>query len=253
VEVNYYTDPLCSWSWAFEPVWRRFYFEYGDRLDLRYRMVGMIPDWMHYQDPINDVSRPVQMIPLWIQVRHISGMPLDERLWIEDPPESSYPACVAVKAAELQSREAAQSYLRRLREAAMCERRNIARRDVLIDVACGFTEERPGLIDVERFEGDLEGSEAREAFVEDIKQARYFGIGRFPALTLRRPGGMGVVLIGYRPYEALVDGLRRLVPDAQPSRRAEDESAYAAFWGGATARELAVALGGADRQERGEP
>src|SRR5690242_21305745 len=27
LEVIYYTDPLCCWSWAFEPQWRRFLYE----------------------------------------------------------------------------------------------------------------------------------------------------------------------------------------------------------------------------------
>ena len=58
VDVIYYTDPLCSWSWAFEPVWRRLRYELGDQLAWRYRMGGMIPDWRHYADPLNDVASP---------------------------------------------------------------------------------------------------------------------------------------------------------------------------------------------------
>src|SRR3546814_17149873 len=44
-EIVYFTDPLCSWSWALEPQWRRLLFTFGDRLYWRYRMGGMIPDW----------------------------------------------------------------------------------------------------------------------------------------------------------------------------------------------------------------
>ena len=40
----YYTDPLCCWSWAFEPHWRRLRDEFGGALDCRYRMAGMIED-----------------------------------------------------------------------------------------------------------------------------------------------------------------------------------------------------------------
>src|SRR5512143_835188 len=132
VAVVCYTDPLCSWSWAFEPQWRRLRFEGGDRLAWRYRMGGMIPDWSRYSDPVNAVSRPLQMAPQWFEVRHVTGMPIDERIWFEDPPASSHPACIAVKAAELQSSEAAELYLRRLREAVMLDRRNIARREILL-------------------------------------------------------------------------------------------------------------------------
>ena len=36
-----------------------------------------------------------------MQTRHVSGMPIDDRIWLEDPPSSSYLACLAVKAAEV--------------------------------------------------------------------------------------------------------------------------------------------------------
>ncbi|HJT76416.1 MAG TPA: DsbA family protein, partial [Gemmataceae bacterium] len=114
VYIDYYTDPLCSWSWALEPAWRRLRYEFGDRLAYRYRMAGMIPDWDHFADPMNAVHTPRQMAPHWFAVRQLSGMPLDERVWLEDPPASSFPACVAFEAAALQGPAAAERYLRRL-------------------------------------------------------------------------------------------------------------------------------------------
>lgn len=76
VEIEYFTDPLCCWSWGLEPQWRRLRFEFGTQLSWRYRMGGMIPDWDSYQDPINSINRRSQMAPLWYQARELSGMPL---------------------------------------------------------------------------------------------------------------------------------------------------------------------------------
>jgi putative protein-disulfide isomerase len=59
--IEYYTDPLCSWSWAFEPQWRYLRYNCGERLTWRYRMGGLLPDWQSYQDPFNDVGNPAQM------------------------------------------------------------------------------------------------------------------------------------------------------------------------------------------------
>lgn len=42
------------------------------------------------------------MAPQWIEVHHLTGMPLDPSLWLSDPPASSLPACLAFKAAEQQ-------------------------------------------------------------------------------------------------------------------------------------------------------
>jgi predicted DsbA family dithiol-disulfide isomerase len=212
IQVEYYTDPLCSWSWALEPHWRRLQEELRGRLSWRYRMGGMLADWTSYHDPLNAVASAAQMAPQWFYVRQEAGTRLDERIWMEDPPASSYPACLAFKAAELQGAEAADGYLRRLREAVMLQRRNIARGEVLLQLA----EEAAaaGELDHERFQFDLDADGAREAFREDLKEARYRGIGRFPALILRHTGGRAVLLIGYRPYEALIEAVQRLQAQA---------------------------------------
>lgn len=241
LEVTYYTDPLCAWSWAFEPQWRRLRYEFGNRLRWRYRMGGVIRDWQSYSDPLNDVSRPVQMGPLWSQAKHISGMPIEDCIWLEDPPASSYPSCLAVKAAELQSPEAGEAYLRRLREAVMVGGRNIAKREVLLELAEQLNREGSTPFDAARFARDVEAGEALELFREDLKQARYFDVGRFPTLTLRGEG-QGFIVVGYRPYDVLLAAVERAAPGLAPQRRAGSAAGYTAYWERATEREVAEAL-----------
>lgn len=249
VVVEYYTDPLCSWSWAFEAQWRRLRYECAGRLGWRYRMGGLIADWQSYEDPLNDISSPAQMGPQWFQVREISGMPLDDRIWQVDPPASSYPACLAVKAAERQGQAVAESYLRRLREAVMIERRNIAHRDILLTVAQETTHEsaKRSRLDLDRFCQDLGAPETAEAFRQDLRDAAYYGIGRFPTLILHRLDGRGLVLVGYRPYEALCTALEHLVPglSRRPTMPPQELAvAYVRHWRRVTVRELAEVLGG---------
>jgi putative protein-disulfide isomerase len=214
--VEYFTDPLCPWCWAFERPWRRLRAALGDRLACRYRMAGLIADWDHYADPVHSVHRPAQMATLWFQVRQVAGVDLDERIWLDDPPASSYPACLAVKAAELQSSRAAELLLARLREAVMLSRRNIARWEEIQAVAEELAAQEPGAFDAGRFAGDLNGEEAAGAFRDDVMQARYRQIGRFPALLVTAPGGPAALLTGYRPYEILREAFAELVPHLQP-------------------------------------
>jgi len=216
LEAVYYTDPLCCWSWAFEPHWRRLRAELGSALVWRCRMAGMILDWGSYSDPLNAVSRPLQMGPIWREAQEVTGAPVDDRIWALDPPASSYPACLAVKAAERQSAAAGDLYLWRLRAAVMTQRRNIARREVLLELADEVAAAAPSLLDAERLRRDLDDGAVREALREDIKEARYRCIGRFPTLTLRHHSGTGVVLVGYRPYEALRSALTQLAPELAP-------------------------------------
>jgi putative protein-disulfide isomerase len=248
VFIEYYTDPLCSWSWAFEAMWRRLRFEYSGHISWRYHMGGLIANWQSYNDPFNDIRSPAQMGPQWFQVHEISGMPLDDRLWQIDPPASSYPACIAVKAAERQGQAAAEGYLRRLREAAMLERRNIARQDVLLAIAQEMAGDSTSdnSLDLDRFHADLVAPETMDAFRQNLRDAAYYGIGRFPTLILHRFDGPGLMLVGYRPYDLLLAALEHLAPDLcrGPERSPEDLAvAYVTYWQRVTVRELAEVLG----------
>lgn len=240
VKIEYFTDPLCSWSWGFEPQWRRLRYEFAGQVCWRYRMGGMIPDWGSYSDPMNSVHRPVQMAPQWLEVRHLTGMPVDASVWIADPPQSSYPACVAVKAAELQSPQAAERYLRRLREGVMMHRQNISRREALINSAEEVASEKDVPFVLQQFIDDLNSDKALEAFREDLKIAAYRNIGRFPTLVMQCRGD-AVMIVGYRPYSALITALSHLAPSLRPTRSSAGAEDYQSFWGTCSSRELAEA------------
>lgn len=243
LEVSYFTDPLCCWSWGFEPQLRRLRYGFAGRIALRLRMGRMIPDWSAFSDPLNDIHRPAQMGPLWIQAATITGMPVEPAVWVHDAPASSWPSCIAVHAAGLQSPAAADLYLRRLREAVMIEGRNVGRSDVLIDIARGLGEARPDRFDAEQFEPDLAGREARAALEDDVREARFRGVGRFPCLGLSRPGADPIWLVGWRPWEALLAAVRDYAPDLGEERKPVSPDAYSLYWGGATEAEVAVAFG----------
>lgn len=247
LHITYYTDPLCSWSWAFEPQWRRLRYEFGAQIEWRYCMGGMIADWQQYGDPLNDICRPVQMGPQWYQVRTLSGMPFDEHIWYKDPPASSYPAGIAVKAAEQQGAAAVERYLRRLREAVMVERRNIARQEVLLAIAAEVAEQ--GILDGEQFRQALANPATIDAFREDLKEVRWREIGRFPTLILRnnepnsRHSG-AIILVGYRPYPALLDAVMHISPALVQQRSTDDLLAYIVHWNYLTTREAAELTNG---------
>ena len=111
VEIIYYTDTLCCWSWAFEPQWRRLQYELQEKLSVRYCLGGLIANWKNFNDDVNSISRPFQMGPLWAQAQSVSGMPMQDLVWVNDPPATSYPACIAVKCASMQSRYAGERFL----------------------------------------------------------------------------------------------------------------------------------------------
>ena len=206
VEITFYTDPLCCWSWAFEPQWKRLQYEFQNKLTCRYVMSGLLPGWKNYNDPVYSVSRPMQMGPVWHEAGLTSGMKICDRIWIENPPASSYPACIAVKCAELQSQPAGAIYLRMVREAVMLYGKNIAQQDVLADVSKNLSEKFPGLLNTDQFIHDLAGSNnGIEAFRKDLNEVQSKNITRYPTLILRSANKPSIIITGYRPYSVLVN------------------------------------------------
>ena len=94
-----------------------------------------------------------------------SGMPVDARGWLTEPPRSTFPACLAVVAAREQGRDGA--LLRVLREGFALRRRRPDTRDALLAAA----REVPGL-DPVRFGRALDSSATVEAFGADLEWAR---------------------------------------------------------------------------------
>jgi predicted DsbA family dithiol-disulfide isomerase len=237
VDITYYTDPLCCWSWAFEPQWRKLRFEFGDQISYRYCMGGLLPGWKNFHDPVNSVSRPIQMGPVWMHASQLSGMPIQHNIWMKDPPASSYPACIAVKCAELQGLNLQERYLRLLREAVMIHGQNIAREDVLISAARQLHKEYPSF-DLTLFKTDLLSDKGLDAFRNDMQQVRLHSINRFPSLIIRRPHQPSMLVTGHRPYIVLIEALKKISPRLQRLREVISREEYTTYWPGILPREI---------------
>lgn len=234
LEVVYYTDPLCCWSWAFEPQWRRLLYELKGKIKYRYCMTGLLPSWDNYNDSLNSFSRPIQMGPVWMHAKQLSGMPFEQNIWMTDPPSSSYPACIAVKAAALQSLHFEDIYLRKLREAVMMRGENISKREVILYLA-----EKLGRDDkkfsFEKFQYDLQNDEVLEIFQKDLQEVKYHNINRFPSLVIKNSQSRAIIISGYRPYSILIDAIKQLITMEEMKINAAE---YKDYWQFLTDREI---------------
>jgi len=171
VEVRYYTDPACSWSWASEPKLRKLMWEFGDGLRFVWVMGGLARSYGDdYRDDASSITGQGscfdQMMAHWLDVAEETGMPIDPRLWRHNPISSTYPACQAVKAASEQGSELAYAYMRRLREGLMAQARKLDHIEALVGEA------GPAGLDVERFRIDLVSNAITEAFAADLEEVR---------------------------------------------------------------------------------
>ena len=190
VRARCYTDPACSASWAAEPKHRALLVEFGNDLAFTYVMGGLARD---YEDDHSDASAgPAAgriydtLLRRWLDQAAESRMPMDPRIWSEGPIRTSYPACMAVKAAAEQGPEAASRYLRAVREGLMCFRRKLDSTEPLVEVA------REAGLDVRRFRVDLQSNAIVEAFGADLEETRSDGA---PLPWIRFDGDAGTARV----------------------------------------------------------
>lgn len=193
VTVRYFSDPACPETWGYEPIRLRLAREYGDSLAWQHVMGGLA----------REIHEPERRVVGWLRFAERTGMPYDPLLWVEGAITTTYPVCMAVKAAAEQGPAAESRYLRALREGLMCFRRKLDTSEALVEEA-----RRAGL-DVARFRIDLGSHAIVEAFGLDLDVTRDVPEGagrddRVPFPTLHFAGdGRERWVFGSAPWEAV--------------------------------------------------
>ncbi|HET6255727.1 MAG TPA: DsbA family protein [Puia sp.] len=201
VDVTIYTDPLCCWSWATWPQWRKFRASVVTPMTVTYKMAGLLPSWDQFNDSLNAISKPIQMAPEWAHAKRIGHVPINDRIWITDPPESSFPACIAVKAVAQQSGPAAEAYFFSLQNAVMVRSLNIAHTPVLFKIATELANEWSEF-DPFLFRDDLLDGRGKGEFMKDLQETKYLRICRFPTFVFRTVRKPAMVVSGYQSFES---------------------------------------------------
>lgn len=218
LNIIYFTDPLCCWSWGMQPHLDALQAQYGEKLSVQYVMGGMLPSWDRFRDDANSVSRPVQMGPVWMHAAQLTGRPMNHFLWVKDPPSSSYPACIAVKCAELQSRACGTVYFKHVQEAAMVHAKNIALWNELESVANEIARENK-YFNAAQFALDYKNENGTDAFRADLELAAKYKITRFPTMVVESPGKKPIIMSGYRTLEGITDVLTRAFDTIENDRQ----------------------------------
>lgn len=238
VKAIYYTDPICSACWGIEPQLRKLKLEYGNSIDIEYRMGGLLPDWSFNS---GGIGKPTDVADHWEEVSDHYDMPIDGDVWLEDPLDSSYPPSIAFKAAQMQDHKKAIVFLRELREMVFLHKKNIAKWNNM-EIAA----KKVGL-NMDKFKFDFENN-AKVLFEEDLKLGKELGIRGFPTLFFIDESGNKEIVYGSRPYAFYEMAILKLNPSIIKSEYSKNWEALFSEHPTLTAKEFAE-LSGTPRGE----
>jgi predicted DsbA family dithiol-disulfide isomerase len=170
------------------------------RINIHYKMFPLYEDLLEVMSPL----RLWTIADRWIVVSKKTRVPIDNRLWFEDPPQSAWPACAAVKAAEHVDKEKAEEFLKLLRIAAMTQRKNIARGEVQLELA-----QKAGL-NPSKFEEMLRRKDLLHEVAQDVREAEKQGVEVRPTLIFTNAQGDRVTTAGLRSFSLFEQAIEAL-------------------------------------------
>ncbi len=199
ISITNFTDPVCSWCWGSEPIFRALETHYPNEIEVKNVMGGLVEHIDHFSDPGNGIDAGskganAQIVSHWVEGAQRHGMPIQAEgfnLFSKEFP-STYPQNIAYKAAQIAAPDKADAFLRRLREATESEAKITSNPDVQIELASEVG------IDMVDFIKALKSGEAEQNFKADMALSRSTGVRGFPSFLVKSSEGRQLLVRGYK-------------------------------------------------------
>ncbi|WP_086983681.1 DsbA family protein [Vibrio aphrogenes] len=172
--LYYIHDPMCSWCWGYKPTWDKLKAALPSQVTVTPLLGGLAPD---NTEPMS-VAMQQNLQQIWRQIEAKLGTRFNHEFWRQaSPVRTTYPACRAVIAAQMQQQgeamnEAIQQayYLRAMTPHTEATHTLLAK--------------ELGL-DVEQFLIDRKSERVEQEFARQRAQCQALGIASFPTLVLQ--------------------------------------------------------------------
>lgn len=197
MHLYYIHDPMCSWCWAFRPVWQELKSRLPTALAVSYVLGGLAPD---SQSPMPlGLQRQIQQHWHAIQQR-VPGTMFNFEFWQENTPRrSTYPACRAVIAAKNQGKMCEDAMILAIQQQYYLQAQNPSDDDVLLACAASLN------LDMQRFESDLNSVACKQQLMSDIRLSQKLGAEGFPSLVLDVDGVQHPIAVNYTHANTMLD------------------------------------------------
>lgn len=214
IEIYVFIDPLCLDCWSLEPYLKKLSFEYGRFFTIRpiisnhLQLVSGKQDRYHTVDEYHTAEHPVLF------------------------PSIS----LAVKAAELQGKNAGRTFLRKVQENYFLKKQNVF--DITVLIHCA----EESKLDVQEFENDLSSISAKNAIQSDLNLTNEMDVMDTPTIVFfnEQIEEQGIKISGLNSYETYVLILKKMLQkDPIPSQKPPLED-FLTFHGVAAHREISI-------------
>lgn len=207
--LYYAHDPMCSWCYAFGPVWQRVQAGLPETVEIRRLLGGLAGDTA---EPMpDDMRRRIEAT--WQRIEEsVPGTAFNFDFWQRcTPRRATYAACRAVIAARQQGATRQQrvefdvAMTGAIQRAYYRQARNPSERDTLIGLAGELG------LDVAAFTAYLGSTDCERTLQEEIALCHTLHADSFPALVLEVDGSTWPVAIDYLNPEAILDTIDFLI------------------------------------------
>lgn len=187
--LYYVHDPMCSWCWAFVPVWETIKQNLPDHIEVQYLLGGLAPD---SNEPMPNAMQ-VAISGYWKTImQRVPGTTFNFEFWEKcEPRRSTYPSCRAVIAARKQDASKEEAMITAIQEGYYLRAMNPSNDSTLIELASDLG------LNPEQFEKDVNRPETQRALMEEINMGQAIGAQGFPSLILKNASGYRFIALDY--------------------------------------------------------
>jgi putative protein-disulfide isomerase len=201
-KLYYFHDPMCSWCWAFGPLWNAIIADLPDNVVSQRVLGGLAPD----TDQVMPTDMQSKLRSIWQKIQQtVPETQFNYEFWDKCVPRrSTYAACRAVIAAKQQNPAYEETMIMAIQRAYYLEARNPADMSTLIELANEIG------LDQALFSADMQSSAIQQALLKEIEFTHSLEVKGFPTLLLEKEGTFTAIHYDYSDVNAVLLQIKRL-------------------------------------------
>jgi putative protein-disulfide isomerase len=202
MQLVYVHDPMCSWCWAFQPIWREVTSRLPTEVGSKRLLGGLAADT---ETPMPEATRAYVQAN-WRRIQEVvPGTQFNFEFWNKCAPRrATYPACRAVIAARQQASQFEEPMITAIQHAYYLDARNPSDTETLLALAVELG------LDVDSFASSLHSPVTQAVLRQEMDAAQSLGVRGFPTLVFLHAAQAYLLEHDYQDPERILNQVAEL-------------------------------------------